>query len=110
MLEMESPPSRAEATTRTQRGDADLTAPIEDPRVMARMRAAFDLADLAVEIQRQNLRRRHPDASREEIGSLLNAWLLHRPGAEHGDASGPDFQPSSRFADLQGRADRTGAE
>lgn len=105
--------SRAPTTNEagsTQQDEADLTALMDEPQAMARMRAAFDLFDLAVAIQRQNLRRRHPDASLEEIGSLLNAWLLHRPGAEHGDASGPDFRSSSRFADLHGRADRTGSE
>ncbi len=105
--------SRAPSTNQagsTQQDEADPAALTGDAQAMARMRAAFDLFDLAVAIQRQNLRRRHPDASLEEIGILLNAWLLHRPGAEHGDASGPDFRSSSRFADLHGRDFRTGAE
>jgi hypothetical protein len=36
----------------------------------------------------QNLRRRFPDASEEEIEWRLAAWLKERPGAEFGDAEG----------------------
>jgi hypothetical protein len=65
--------------------------PIRDPAVLARMRTAFDLYELAEAMMRQNLRRRHPDASEAEIERLFFEWLQHRPGAEHGDASGPGF-------------------
>ncbi len=41
-----------------------------------------------VDLMRQNLRRRHPEADDGEIERLLAAWLVERPGAEHGDAAG----------------------
>jgi hypothetical protein len=53
-----------------------------------RLRIALDLHDAGVEMMRQNLRRRHPGASEQEIERLLVAWLHERPGAEHGDAVG----------------------
>ena len=68
--------------------------PKRDPVIMARMRMAFDLYETAEAMMRQNLRRRHPEASEAEIERLLDAWLHHRPGAEHGDAVG---RPSRRF-------------
>jgi hypothetical protein len=49
---------------------------------------ALDLHDTGVDLMRQNLRRRHPGASGQEIERLLLAWLHERPGAEHGDAVG----------------------
>lgn len=61
---------------------------IRDPAVLARMRIAFDLAATAEQMMRQNLRRRNPDASDEEIEAGIRAWYRHRPGAEHGDAEG----------------------
>ncbi|MCK6461324.1 MAG: hypothetical protein L6Q95_15690 [Planctomycetes bacterium] len=53
-----------------------------------RLRMALDLHDTGVEMMRQNLRRRHPEASEQEIERLLLARLHGRPGAEHGDAVG----------------------
>lgn len=53
-----------------------------------RLRLAFELFDAGLAIMRQNLRRRMPLASAEEIQATLNAWLRERPGAEHGDAVG----------------------
>lgn len=41
-----------------------------------------------VALMRQNLRRRHPEATPEEVEELLAAWLRERPGAEHGDGVG----------------------
>jgi hypothetical protein len=69
------------------------------------MRTTFDLFDLALKMQRQNLLRRHPDASPEEIDRRLAEWLQSRPGAELGDAAGPDFAVSARFAHLRGSAE-----
>ena len=63
-----------------------------DATVLARMDLAFDLYETSDEIMRQNLRRRNPEASEEEIEELFQQWLLERPGAEHGDASGPTFR------------------
>jgi hypothetical protein len=49
------------------------------------------------EIARQNLRRRYPAATAEEIEERLVAWLHERPGAEHGDAAGrPGTWPRQR--------------
>lgn len=59
-----------------------------DAKAAANLRTAFDLFTAGVRLQRQNLRRRHPDASEEEIDRLLKAWMQERPGAEHGDAVG----------------------
>lgn len=68
--------------------------PIRDPRVISRMKMAFDLYETAEAIMRQNLRRRFPDAQEAEIERRLVAWLRRRPGAEHGDGAG---RPSRRF-------------
>jgi Rv0078B-related antitoxin len=55
----------------------------------ARLRLAVDMADFGIDLQRQNLRRRHPDASEREIDELLDQWLLERPGAPEGDCAPP---------------------
>lgn len=54
----------------------------------ARLRLAIELFEDGVELMRQNVRRRHPDADDEEIERRLVAWLHTRPGAEHGDCPG----------------------
>lgn len=59
-----------------------------DAQAAANLRTAFDLFTAGVRLQRQNLRRRHPEASEQEIDRLLKAWMQERPGAEHGDAMG----------------------
>ena len=56
---------------------------------MARMRVAFDLYEAAEAIMRQNLRRRFPGESEEQIEQRVRTWLGSRPGAEIGDVSGP---------------------
>lgn len=53
-----------------------------------RLRLAFDLYAAGEAIMRQNLERRHPEASESEIERLLVVWLQTRPGAEAGDADG----------------------
>jgi hypothetical protein len=52
------------------------------------LRTTFDLFDAGVNLMRQNLRRRHPDANDQEIERRLREWLRHRPGAEAGDCTG----------------------
>lgn len=53
---------------------------IVDPVVAAsRFRAALTMADKGVALMRQNLRRRQPDASDEEIDDRLRSWLAGRP-------------------------------
>lgn len=56
------------------------------------MKRALQLCELSEEIMLQNLRRRHPDADEPTIHEMFQQWLLERPGAEHGDASGPHFR------------------
>ena len=53
-----------------------------------RQRLALDLFEAGEAMMRQNLRRRFPSASTEEIEERLAAWLSERPGAEYGDAVG----------------------
>lgn len=53
-----------------------------------RLRLALDLFAAGEAMMRQNLKRRHPEASDAEIEQHLTAWLLERPGAEAGDAAG----------------------
>lgn len=48
----------------------------------------MDLFAAGEEIMRQNLRRRAPGASDDEIEQALVAWLQDRPGAPRGDAVG----------------------
>lgn len=59
----------------------------------AHMDMAFELFDFGDQVMMQNLRRRHPDESEEEIRERFQTWLLTRPGAEHGDAGGSTFRP-----------------
>jgi hypothetical protein len=51
-------------------------------------RIALDLFQAGVDVMRQNLRRRHPEARNEEIERMLGEWLQERPGAESGDCPG----------------------
>ncbi|HEX9734893.1 MAG TPA: hypothetical protein VGG06_23210 [Thermoanaerobaculia bacterium] len=69
--------------------------PIRDAEVLARMELAFDLYEMAEQMMRQNLRRRNPEASEEEIEKGIRQWLRRRPGAEDGDGVG---RPGRRFA------------
>jgi hypothetical protein len=41
--------------------------------------AAFEMHDEGMEILRQRLRREHPDASRDEVESMVAEWLADRP-------------------------------
>jgi hypothetical protein len=60
----------------------------------AKLRTALDMYGLGESIMRQKLRRTHPDAPEAEIEAMLSAWLLDRPGAEHGDAPGKVRRPA----------------
>ena len=60
----------------------------EPAKAIDKMRTALELSDLAVQIMRQNLRRRHPGASEAEVAAMLRQWMHTRPGAEHGDTVG----------------------
>ena len=59
-----------------------------------RRHLVFDLNEAGVELMRQNLRRRHPNASEAEIRRRLVAWLHERKSAPFGDADGV---PAHRF-------------
>jgi hypothetical protein len=54
-------------------------------RLVERLYTAVDLWATGVALKRETIRRRHPDASDDEIEILLNRWLQERPGAESGD-------------------------
>lgn len=56
--------------------------PIRDPKILARATAAFDLCQATENMMRQNLRRRYPQASEEEIRGRFVAWLEKRPYTE----------------------------
>lgn len=43
-----------------------------------KFRTTMDLFDTAVDIMRENLRRRNPEATPEEIQSMLQDWLLKK--------------------------------
>lgn len=61
---------------------------IDSRSAVEKVRLALQLHEDGVRLQRQNLRRAHPDATAKEIERLLRSWLAHHPGAEHGDAPG----------------------
>lgn len=61
-------------------------------------RMALDLFQAGVDVMRQNLRRRHPEAHDEEIERLLGDWLQERPGAEWGDCPGRPVDVNARLA------------
>jgi hypothetical protein len=72
-------------------------APRHDRRVLRRrklqssvgsLRVALDLHAAGVAIMRQNLRRRFPEASEDDIDRRLREWIRTCPGAELGDAPG----------------------
>lgn len=52
---------------------------ISDPEDLARARATFELYELSEKIMRQNLRRRFPLESEEEIERRLVSWLRKDP-------------------------------
>lgn len=56
--------------------------------LVQRLRMTLQLHEEGVRLMRQNLRRRDPGASPEEIDRRLREWLSERPGAEFGDAQG----------------------
>ena len=61
-------------------------------------RMALDLFQTGVDVMRQNLRRRHPEADDEAVERLLGKWLQERPGAECGDCPGRPVDVNARLA------------
>lgn len=51
-----------------------------------RLEAALEMWEDGVCIMRENLRRRRPEASPEELEAALSAWLRDRPGDADGVA------------------------
>jgi hypothetical protein len=66
--------------------------------IAAAFRTTLDLFQTGVDLMRQNLRRRHPDATEHDVEQLLRQWMLERPGAEAGDCPGRSIDVKSRFA------------
>ena len=58
------------------------------PSMSDAFRTTLDLFNTGVELMRQNLRRRYPQATEDAIDRRLIQWLLERPGAELGDSAG----------------------
>lgn len=56
-----------------------MRVPQDPASVAARFRATLELMETGMALQRQNIRRRHPDASEAEIDRLFDEWLLERP-------------------------------
>lgn len=53
-----------------------------------RMEMALELCELAEAMLREKLRQVMPALSADEIETRIDAWFMHRPGAEQGDAEG----------------------
>jgi hypothetical protein len=60
-------------------------------------RTTLDLFEAGIDLMRQNLRRRHPEAPDDEIDRLLQRWLLDRPGAHSGDCPGRPVDVKTRL-------------
>ena len=60
-------------------------------------RLTLDLFDAGVQLMRQNLRRRSPEADEKAINRQLVSWLRERPGAEHGDCQGRPLDINTRI-------------
>ena len=60
-----------------------------------KFRLALDMYEFGERMALAGLRRRHPDATDEQLALMLGAWRLERPGAPSGDAPG---RASRRFA------------
>lgn len=50
-----------------------------EERLRKRFLIAVELAETGIAIKRQNLRRKHPDATEDEIDRMLRDWRRRRP-------------------------------
>jgi hypothetical protein len=66
--------------------------PIRDSELTARAQMTFELIEMAEEMMRQNIRRRNPELSEEEVEKLFGEWLQDHP--THDD---PVFRPLESF-------------
>ncbi len=64
------------------------------PVAKSKRHIVFQMNEFGVAMMEQNLRRRLPSASDEEIACALHEWELSRPRAPIGDGAGV---PSRRF-------------
>jgi hypothetical protein len=62
---------------------------VKETAEAARFQTALAMAETGIRLMRQNLRRRHPHASVEEIDEKLRHWLADRPMDAGGDAQPP---------------------
>lgn len=63
-----------------------------------RVRVALDLFDLAEQMLRQKLRRKHPGLTEADLEASFAEWVRRRPGAEHGDGEGTPVSWPRRVA------------
>jgi hypothetical protein len=54
----------------------------QTPEAM-RIEAAIDMHEFGVRLYRQRMRREHPLANRDQIDSMVRAWLAEPPRAGH---------------------------
>lgn len=64
---------------------------------LARAEATFELHELGREMMRNTLRRRHPEASEEEIQRLFCEWLTSPPHPSEGWDNIRRVDPRKRF-------------
>jgi hypothetical protein len=67
--------------------------PLPELTPAQKLAQVFDLYDFGTAVQRENLRRRHPGWSEDELDEAMNLWLGQRPGAEWGDGEGAPRAP-----------------
>lgn len=51
-------------------------------KAASKLRLVLDMQQFGIKMMRQNLIRRHPDESPEQIDARLSAWLAKSPDAE----------------------------
>ena len=68
---------------------------VADARVAHRFRLALDMYAFGEQMALAGLRRRHSNATEDQIIRMLGAWRRERPGAPGGDTPG---RASRRFA------------
>lgn len=54
----------------------------------ARLRMAFDMAEMGAHMVEAKYRREHPGATDKSVADHMTRWWGHRPGAAHGDSAG----------------------
>ncbi|HEX4954271.1 MAG TPA: hypothetical protein VF017_12845 [Thermoanaerobaculia bacterium] len=70
---------------------------VRDPKVLERMNLLFDLYETGEHMMRENLRRKFPDESPEQIEARLLEWL-GRPSSRQREIPGLTLAPEGRFS------------